>query len=67
MRSGGALVWIGALNNKRIYRNARYHHDTNTRISPTYDTELFDVRTNYVVNLKTSCPKKMPYAGEFAT
>ena len=29
--------------------------------------ELFDLRMIYVVNLKTSYPKKMPDAGEFAT
>ena len=29
--------------------------------------ELFNVRKIYVVNLKTSCPQKMPYVGEFPT
>ena len=38
------LVWIGSLNNKRIYRNARYHHDTNTRITPTYGTSKLDTQ-----------------------
>ena len=29
--------------------------------------DLFDLRKIYVVNLKTGCPQKMPYVGEFPT
>ena len=29
--------------------------------------ELFDLKKIHVVNLKTGCPKKMPYVGEFVT
>jgi tricorn protease-like protein len=29
--------------------------------------ELFDLSKIYVVNLKTGCPKKISYVGEFAT
>ena len=30
-------------------------------------SRVFDLRKIYVMNLKTSLPKKMPYLGEFAT
>ncbi len=33
----------------------------------TLNRELFGLRNIYVLNLKTSSPKKMPYVGEFAT
>ena len=41
--------------------------DLRNSIFPFLNRELFDLRNIYVVNLKTGCPKKMPYVGEFAT
>ena len=41
--------------------------DLRKYIFPFLNRELFGLRMLYVVNLKTSCPKEMPCAGEFAT
>ena len=36
-------------------------------VEPYLNRELFDLRKIYGMNLKTGCPKKMPYVGEFAS
>ena len=41
--------------------------DLRYSIFPFLNRELFDLRKNYVLNLKTGCTKKMPYVGEFAS
>ena len=41
--------------------------DLRNSIFPFLNQELFDLRKIYGMNLKTGCPKKMPYVGEFAS
>ena len=41
--------------------------DLRNSIFPFLNRELFDLRKIYGMNLKTGCPKKMPYVGEFAS
>ena len=41
--------------------------DLRNSIFPFLKRELFNLRNIYVLNLKTSRPKKMPYEGEFAS
>ena len=38
--------------------------DLRKSIFPFLNRGLFDLKKIYVVNLKTGCPKKMPYVGE---
>ena len=41
--------------------------DLRNSIFPFSNQVMFDLRKNYVLNLKTGRPKKMSYAGEFAS
>ena len=64
MHSGSTIFFLININAKIFVQQT---FDLRKSFFPFLNRELFDLRKIYGMNLKTGCPKKMPYVGEFAT